>query len=420
MMEKPPRAAGQSAVQILSDPVYASVIDKINDEYLYWDKVKYHVPEGLDVADFWNAVKLSRKIGSVKCSFCSGTFTYKETRRMQEILHGFDTLSFQSPQKYLASSLMEEAIASSRMEGAATTRVVAKEMLLRQAKPKDTSQQMIVNNYQAIRFLVSHTHEDFSPELLLEIHKRITEKTLDDPRDEGRFRTDNTIHVVDGISGEIFHEPPPCSMIPEAVAQLGTFINSDSGPFMHPIIKAILVHFMVSYLHPFVDGNGRTARALFYWYMLKQGYWMTQYLSISRIIYRSKSMYEKAFLATENDELDVGYFIQYHLQVLRQALEAFQDYLERKAQETNACLEYRIPGLNERQAELIRLYAEQPSALFSSKELVTRFAVSVKTIRSDLETLVRKGLLEPVPLNKRLVGYARSKEFSSILATLRA
>ena len=83
-------------------------------------------------------------------------------------------------------------------------------------------------------------------------------------------------------------------------------------------------------------------------------------------------------------------------------------------------MEYRIPGLNERQAELIRLYAEQPSALFSSKELVTRFAVSVKTIRSDLETLVRKGLLEPVPLNKRLVGYARSKEFSSILATLRA
>ena len=128
---------------------------------------------------------------------------------MQEILHGFDTLSFQSPQKYLASSLMEEAIASSRMEGAATTRVVAKEMLLRQAKPKDTSQQMIVNNYQTIRFLVSHTHEDFSPELLLEIHKRIAEKTLDDPRDEGRFRTDNTIHVVDGISGEIFHEPPP-------------------------------------------------------------------------------------------------------------------------------------------------------------------------------------------------------------------
>lgn len=49
-------------------------------------------------------------------------------------------------------------------------------------------------------------------------------------------------------------------MIPEAVAQLGTFINSDSGLFMHPI----LVHFMVSYLHPFVDGNGRTARALFY------------------------------------------------------------------------------------------------------------------------------------------------------------
>lgn len=46
---------------------------------------------------------------------------------------------------------------------------------------------------------------------------------------------------------------------------------------------------MIAYMHPFVDGNGRTARALFYWYMLKSGYWLTEYLSISRVIAKSKS-----------------------------------------------------------------------------------------------------------------------------------
>ena len=58
---------------------------------------------------------------------------------------------------------------------------------------------------------------------------------------------------------------------------------------------------MLAFIHPFVDGNGRTARSLVYWYMMKKGYWLTEYLSISRIIYRNKAQYEKAFLYTEAD-----------------------------------------------------------------------------------------------------------------------
>ena len=252
----------------------------------------------------------------------------------------------------------------------------------------------------------------------MEIHRQITEKTLNDSSDEGRFRTDDNIFVVDGITGEVAHEPPSHTVIPETVKQLCKFANTD-GSFIHPIIKAIIIHFMISYLHPFVDGNGRTARSIFYWYMLKKGYWLTEYLSISRVIYKSKSQYEKAFLYTEHDDFDLGYFIQYNLKVLKQAFEELQIYLERKSQENNALLEYRISGLNERQIQIIKICVEKPTSIFTSKDLETRFNVSVKTLRSDLEGLVTAGLMETVPINKRLTGYTRSKNFDSRLEEIR-
>ena len=340
---------------------------------------------------------------------------------MQEILHNIDMnfggvlasssiIPDKNKQYYLLSSIMEEAIASSQMEGASTTRKVAKEMLRKQAKPKDKSQQMILNNYNTIRYLSAHKNQGLTPELLLDIHKQITENTLDNPEDEGRFRTDDNIHVMNVMTGEIAHEPPSYKLLEDSIIQLCIFINEDKT-FIHPIIKAIILHFMISYLHPFVDGNGRTARSLFYWYMLKKGYWLTEYLSISRIIYKSKNQYEKAFLYTEHDELDLGYFVNYNLKVFNEAFNELKLYLERKAQENAALLEYRIPGLNERQIQIIKIYAEKPASMFTSKELETRFNVSVKTIRSDLEGLVSVGLMETVPLNKRLIGYTRSKNF---------
>ena len=421
MIEECPKVSGLPLLELILSKDYSSEISKMNDEYYYWDKVKYNTPKGIKKEDFWVLVKYSRTANSKTYSFNTCTFSLFLTNKMQEYLHNFDMnfggtiassdiLLDKNKQYYLLSSIMEEAIASSQMEGASTTRKVAKEMLRKQSKPKDKSQQMILNNYNTIRYLSEHKNDNLSPELLLTIHKQITEKTLDNSKDEGQFRSDNNIYVVNGITGEVAHEPPSFRQIKKVVQQLCRFINEDKE-FIHPIIKAIILHFMISYLHPFVDGNGRTARSLFYWYMLKKGYWLTEYLSISRIIYKSKTQYEKAFLYTEHDDFDLGYFVNYNLKVLNQAFEELNNYLERKAKENAALLENRIPGLNERQIQIVKLCSEKPSSMFTSKDLETRFTVSVKTIRSDLEGLVSVGLMETVPLNKRLTGYTRSKNF---------
>lgn len=428
MIENPPVITNENVLQqpqlisILSNPKNYELLFKIEKEYSYWDKIKYLGTKELPSEILWQTIKFSRLAYANFVNFGAYSFIFKISNYMQQLLHEFDmnfggtlsgstTISEKNRQYYLLSSIMEEAIASSQMEGANTTRKVAKEMLRKQIKPKDKSQQMIFNNYNTIRFLAEHKSDDLTPELLLEIHRRITEKTLDDSSDEGSFRKDNNIYVVNGITGEVAHEPPSFKQIPQIVDQLCYFANNDDI-FIHPIIKAIIIHFMISFLHPFVDGNGRTARSLFYWYMLKKGYWMTEFLSISRIIYKKKGQYEKAFLYTEHDDLDLGYFIQYNLNVLKEAFEELKIYLSRKATESNALLEFKnIPGINERQAHILKLIMEQPGTIFECKNLINILGVSIKTVRSDLEGLVKLGFMITVPINQRLVGYSKSELF---------
>lgn len=426
MIEKPPSIEPKPDViiSLFCNAEYKKYFDRVEKDYLYWDKVKYNAPNGINPEDFWVAVKMQRLSNAI--SFGKYVFSYKINDYMQQYLHEFDmnfggTLSSdniiteRTKQYYLLSSIMEEAIASSQMEGASTTRKVAKEMLRKQQKPKDASQQMILNNYRTIRFLSEKKDSPLSKELLLEIHRKISEKTLDNPEDVGNFRTTNDIVVSNKLTGEVAHYPPDCDEIELIIEQLCDFANNDKT-FVHPIIKAIIIHFMISFLHPFVDGNGRTARSLFYWYMLKKGYWLTEFLSISRIIYSTKSKYEKVFLYTEQDDYNLGYFINYNLVVLNKAYKELKAYLDRKSKEHSALFEFKnVTGINERQAKILKIATKKPENIFICKDLETELGVSVKTIRADLEGLVKKDLLKTIHLNKRLTGYIRTDDFEDKL-----
>ena len=325
----------------------------------------------------------------------------------------------ENKEQYLISSLMEEAISSSQMEGATTTRKVAKDMLRKNITPKSRSEQMIYNNYRSIRFIVEHKNEALTPELLLAVHSLMTYKTLDEPGNEGRFRTDDEVVVENGITHEIVHTPPSHEDIPGFIDDLCTFFNSnESEVFIHPIVRAIIVHFMVAYVHPFVDGNGRTSRALFYWHMLKNGYWLTEYLSISRIIYKSKASYEKSYLYAEMDGNDMSYFIAYNLRVLDLAFRELKLYIERKIRQKKNAINYlKSGGINERQASILSLMENEPDSILTVKEVQNRFSVSQPTAKSDLQDLVDKGFLDKIQINKKTSNYVRSENFDSLIGS---
>jgi len=286
--------------------------------------------------------------------------------------------------------MMEEAIASSQIEGASIGTEQAKKILRSDLQPKDRSQRMIVNNYRAMQFIINRSDEPLSPELIKEIHGIVTDGLMDDPYTSGRFRGDDSISVRNAYEDVTYHVPVKHDRIPEMIEGLCDFVNDDSE-FIHPVIKGIIIHYVLAFIHPFIDGNGRVSRALFYWYCLSRGYPIVRYISISKAIKEHRKGYGMAYLYSETDCGDITYFIRYNLRMISEAICVLDSYVKRKKKE---CEEFTDRsegcGLNHRQSQIL-MDMMQSGEPVSQYELSAKYQTSVPTIRRDLIILMDKG-----------------------------
>jgi len=419
-------------IHLLQTDDMLSILNRVNEEYYYWDVIKrLDYPDGVRAHDIWGIVKLRRRITPNRIKFGQYIFHWNINNRLQEFLHFLDMNvggTLESPYKipgedkgrYLISSLMEEAIASSQIEGAVTTRKKAKEMLRQNKKPANKSEQMIVNNYITIQRILEIKSEPLTTDNLLEIHKLMTKGTMARPQEEGAFRTDDDIDVVDAATGEVVHHPPDKKDLDVLLNDLCRFFNDeDTKIFIHPLIKACIIHFMVGFIHPFADGNGRTARALFYWYLLKKGYWLTEYLSISRLILRAKGQYARAFQYTEVDEHDLTYFVLFNLRAMKLSFDELRAYIQRKNEEQRELSDFMgVDGISYRQSIILEWFYKEPTLLLTVKETQTRLAVSNGSARNDLNELTDKGYLQTKSINKVTNGYVRGTRYEELLSKL--
>ncbi|MBP7052566.1 MAG: Fic family protein [Phycisphaerae bacterium] len=382
------------------------------DKYLHWDILRHlKEPEGYSHEEWWAALKFRRlsQAKPVPLTDSGGKpFIYSTVDPIAEILlkvdqgaGGFIRMPDQitNPEmrdQYYVSSLIQEAITSSQLEGAATTRAIAKEMIRTGRSPRDKSEQMILNNFVTMRRISALKDKSLSAELVLEIHRIITEKTLEDDTAAGRLRSPNERIVVGDMYGEVFHEPPPAEQLRQRMDLMCDFANGKiPETFVHPVLRSIILHFWLAYDHPFVDGNGRVARALFYWSMLHHGYWLFEFVSISQILLKAPAKYGRAFLHTETDDNDLTYFILQQLRVIRRAMKELHAYIERKTSALRA-VESRLHGitaLNHRQQALIGHALRHPQQRYSFSSHQMSHNVVYQTARTDLLNLERRGLL---------------------------
>jgi Fic family protein len=401
---------GEVLEQLRQQGRFSAFFQANESRYYYYDKWRYLAKDwNFDPKMLWAAVK-STRAGNRRLSISDVRgfdFQIGSPSIVQEYLHKFDMelggsllgdgiIPATERDRYLISSLMEEAIASSQLEGAATTRRVAKEMLESNRKPKNASEQMILNNYEAMKWIVANKSEPFSIETIQQLHSILTASTL--PVDEeGAFRKTDDINVVDVQSGEIIYRPPASEYIDLLMKDFCLFANDQNKNdfFIHPVTKGIILHFLIGYIHPFSDGNGRTARTIFYWYLIKHGYWLIEYMSVSRIILNSKAQYARAYLYTEQDDNDLTYFLIYNLRSIHLALVGLKSYIKRKSSEKqNAMTLLRNTDLNERQILLIQEVIQHPLVYFTVVQMENKFGVSNQTGRNDLKGLVEKGFFE--------------------------
>ena len=352
------------------------------------------------------------KLKRSKCQECrrfDAYFVFLYSDKIMSTLHWLDQnasgmigssqsiVNSQMKNTYLIRSLIEEAITSSQLEGASTTWRVAKEMLRQGRKPSDKNEQMIYNNYIAMQFIREYKQENLTPGMLLELQKILTENTLEDEGHAGCFReAEDDVRVV-SYRGDILHVPPAPELLTQRIKNLCHFANKiTSDIFIHPIVKSIILHFLIGYEHPFVDGNGRTARALFYWSMAQQNYWLIEFISISKIIKKAPVKYGKAYLYTETDENDLTYFIIHQLEIIKEAINDLYIYIDKKTNEIALAEELFSTStklrdtLNYRQLALIKHALKHPGFIYKITEHQNSHGVVYETARTDLLQLSDK------------------------------
>ncbi len=400
----------------------------VKGKYLHWSKLKYKKPPvGLDHRLWWSGIKLTRSQSArtVPLKDAGGrhfSFTMPDT--VLEKLHIIDgqatgriaisenVINPDTRNRYVVSSLIEEAIRSSQLEGASTSRKTASNMLRAGRRPKDRHERMILNNYVAMQFAREVRDRELTPELVLSMHKKVTEQTLENRTAAGRLQTgdDTRIGVYDNKSGKLLHQPPPAEQLETRLKELCDFANREnSGPqFIHPVVKAIILHFWIGFDHPFEDGNGRLARALFYWSMLKHNYWLVEFISISRSIKKAPAKYGYAYLYSETDDNDLTYFLIHQLEVIISAIDDLEKYIVRKTGQI-AALEKRLRGsgdFNHRQLALLgHAIRGGGNQEYTFKSHQTSHAVAYATARADLLDLEEKGLLVRGPQKNRATCY---------------
>ncbi len=393
----------------------------VRGRYRHWDKLRHLTPPSdLSHLEWWLGLKMRRSGGKIVPlkDKQGASFTFNIVDPLPEWLHHVDSLAHgvvpqpepvtnpATRDRYLVRSLIEESITSSQLEGASTTRAVAKKMLQEGREPRNRSERMIFNNHRTMQHILEVKEQDLSIDLILEIHRLITDGTLDHTSASGRFRRSDENIWVEDAEGQVLHVPPPADELSTRALEMCNFANGETpGGFIHPLLRSIILHFWLAYDHPFVDGNGRTARALFYWSMLKRGYSLFELITISKIIHMAPVKYARAFLYSETDANDLTYFILYHANIVSRAISELYKYIDCHVKQLNEA-EKELQGftfLNHRQRELIGHALRHPGQRYTVESHRNSHRVVYETARSDLMELANRGLVDKRKIGKTWV-----------------
>jgi Fic family protein len=431
--KKPPadwtESLTEGQTKYFMDDRFKKDVTEYNRRYLHWDELNYRIPSPERRKMTWAVMKLYREMRQEKVAYPPVRLVYTIIPEIVKHLHAIDSYlsgnikihnkTIRLEPSYIINSFMEEAIASSILEGAATTREIAKEMLRKGRKPGNISERMVANNYETMNVILEHKDAPLTPALLLEIHRLVTKGTIGDDA-VGQFRSNNDIVVANPTTRQIYHTPPDFHEIVPLIDALCTFAN-DTGEanvpgedYIHPVIKGIILHFLIGYIHPFEDGNGRTARSIFYWYVVSRGYWLFEYMPISRIILRSKKKYSLAYLHSEYDDMDLTYFLLYNLTCIDEARKDLLKYLEEKQAEQAAtkAIVRKIPDISQREGDILRTMMEQREQYFTIREIMQQYGTVYETARTYLLHLTDLGYLTKEKRGREFVFIANEESGS--------
>jgi Fic family protein len=334
---------------------------------------------------------------------------------LHQILHEIDILAKKTIEdlaskevltNLIVESMIDEAFYSSVIEGAFSTKQRTIQ-LVKDKNPINKSEKMILNNYHALMFILENLHRELDEDLFITLHKIITDGTLTEDEITEKYR-DDFVYVwgENAVNTEPIYTAPSHDHVQQMMDDLFRFINEDkAGSFIHPIIKAFIIHFYVVYVHPFFDGNGRVARAFSYMYLLKNHYDFFKFFSISSVVDKKRNKYYKAIKDTEDYHSDLTYFIVTYSQITESSIYEVVDKLKNELSHEvllNKLVEDEIT-LNNRQIKFLNFMKKKDNNIATIEVYQKKMKVSYETARRDLVELSEIGIFKKTKKGKKFI-----------------
>lgn len=400
---------------------------QINNSYLNWEKVQHMTlkPASLSNAEIWEYAASLRNQGAIrKINIEGNSFHWSVSNDMEQVLREIDihvaggkglldVMVAKNDHRYIINALIDETMASAQLAGFSATKKMVKELLLKKKTTSSPTEQVLANLNKCLQKVKEWEPAEITIEKILELHQLLTKDTIR-LKAVGQFRTNNkydvtAIDLAGGYKGMDFKG------IKKWMLWLVQFLNDSKHPFyIHPVIKAGIAEYLINYIRPFRDGNGRLARLIAFWYLLKQGYWGMEYMSASNVVTKLKAQYLKSFVQAQQGN-DIGYFIHFKTQAIKMAYRSLKDSLQRtnKEKETNPFV--KIEGMNIRQATALQWIKDEPEKIVTIRELRSGFGVSKETARTDLTALIEMGWLKFYHLNKKTYAFVKGDSFDQLM-----
>lgn len=195
---------------------------------------------------------------------------------------------------------------------------------------RDRDIQEVINYRRVIEYIdrISNSEDTntISESLILELHKMTVERILP-PEKVGKFRQTQVV-VKNSQTGEVTFRPPPSSAIEGLIEELLLFVNEKENQDIHPVLKSGIVHYEFVRVHPFVDGNGRVARALSTLILFLDGYDIRKFFSLEEYFDSDALDYYKALQSVEKSDGDLTTWLEYYTKGLSIELSKIKDRVE--------------------------------------------------------------------------------------------
>jgi Fic family protein len=395
--------SGKESFEFLNSAVW---IKNTHQFYRTLEEIKYRAKESGDAQLKWddlnlkiikhrktNAIPLFIKtLGKNFWFFPADCINQKadELERRGTLLHQKIMSHKSFKDEFFTDSLVEEAITSAIYEGANSTRAKAQELITSGDPPKSKDEWMLINNYKAMKWIQEHKNKDVSLDLIKEIHAIVTNF-------QGKFRND--VVYVHSSKNEIAHEGIKHNLIEDTLKE-AIEVTTKNPRYFPKVIRGILLHYFIAYIHPFFDGNGRTARTLFYFKAMKNNLSFVELLSISAYLKNHGPTYEKAYKKVVENDLDITYFIDFNLDALLEAIKNVEHKVEYLLKLNNFKERFKI---SDNQIGLLQRLALNKFRKISIEEYAAQIDKSREIARVELKELCNLNFLEEEKLSKKFV-----------------